>query len=453
MTTDDSQYEKFKQMTQKPVDGLVRHFAAPTVVSMLITAFYNMVDTFFVGRLGSSATGAIGVIFSLMALIQAIGFCFGHGSGNYISRKLGERDVSEAAVMAVVGFVSSFLAGLIIMVVGLLSMSQLALMLGSTPTIKPFAEQYMLYILLGAPFYASSLTLNNQLRLQGNAQKAMVGISIGAILNCIMDPLFIFTFGMGVSGAGLSTFISQVVSFLFLFYETQYGDAVSMSLKNFRPTRARYISILQGGIPSLSRQGIHCIAIILINHAMKLFGDNFFAAMTIIVRISNFLFAGAAGIGQGFQPVCGFNYGARLYHRVIQAFFYTLRLELYCLCALTLLLAVFTPQIIALFSNVPEVIRFGITAQRWQCFSIPLIGFCIVTSMLLQNINKYKQATVIALSRSGIFFIPAILILPHYFGMLGVMLAQPVADLCSFALTIPIQKNIIHHLKISARHV
>jgi putative MATE family efflux protein len=443
---DEAQQKKFEHMTREPVNHLVRQLAAPTIVSMLITALYNIADTFFVGRLGPSATGAIGVIFSLMALIQAVGFGFGHGSGNYISRKLGEKNIEEASIMAMVGFVSSFFFGLLILAVGMFTMSPLTMFLGSTTTIRPYAEQYMFYILLGAPFFASSLTLNNQLRLEGNAQKAMFGIASGAILNCFLDPLFIFVFNMGVSGAGLSTFISQIASFLFLLYETQHSDAVSLRLQHFRPTRARYIAILQGGVPSLCRQSIQCLANILLNHAMKLFGDNFFAAMTIVIRLSNFLFAGTAGIGQGFQPVCGFNYGARLYDRVRGAYLYTQRIALYFLCAFTILLAVFAPQIVALFSDVPEVIRLGIRAQRFQCISIPFMGFCIITSMLLQNINKYKQATIMALSRSGIFLIPSILILPHLIGMLGVMLAQPVADICSFALALPMQRKEMKEL-------
>ena len=448
--TDDIQQQKFLHMTTEPVARLVRGLALPTVISMLITALYNIVDTFFVGQLGPSATGAIGVTYSMMAVIQAIGFGFGHGSGNYISRKLGERHVNEASVMAMVGFVSSFLFGLIILALGLSILSPLTMFLGSTTTIRPYAEQYLFYILLGAPFFASSLTLNNQLRLEGDAGKAMIGIASGAILNCLLDPLFIFGFGMGVSGAGLSTFLSQVMSFLILIYQTQHGDAVRLRFANFRPTRARYVAILQGGIPSVGRQGVHCIANILLNHAMKVFGDNFFAAMTIIIRLSNLLFAGTAGIGQGFQPVCGFNFGAKLYGRVRQAYLYTQRFALVCLCVATFFLFVFASQIVGLFSNVPEVIALGITAQRLQCLSIPLMGFCIITSMLLQNINQYKQATILGLSRSGIFFIPALFIMAHFFGIWGIMLTQPVADLCAFALSIPLQLNILRSLKLKS---
>ncbi len=444
--TNKTQQKKFEAMTTLPVDRLVRHMAFPTVVSMLITAMYNIADAFFVGQLGASATGAIGIVYSLMAIIQAIGFGLGHGSGNYISRKLGERHVHEASIMATVGFVTSFLLGGLVMVVGIFNMPRLAMFLGSTPTIRPYAEEYLLYILLGAPFFASSLTLNNQLRLQGSAKKAMIGIASGAVINCLLDPLLIFGFGMGVAGAGLSTLISQVLSFAILVYQTQYGDVVSLRLHNFRPTKARYIAIIQGGMPSTGRQGVHCLGNILMNHAMKMFGDNFFAAMTIVIRLSNFIFAGTAGIGQGFQPVCGFNYGARRFDRVRKAYIYTQKMALCFLGTLTAVLFIFARPIMGLFSDEAGVVELGVQVQRWQCVSIPFMGYCIIISMLLQNINKYKQATIIALSRSGIFFVPAILVFPYFFGMFGVIIAQPISDLCSFATALPMQKKVIREL-------
>lgn len=435
-------------MTTEPVNRLVSRLAVPTVVSMLITALYNIVDAFFVGRLGPSATGSIGVVYSLMAIIQAVGFGFGHGSGNYISRKLGERNVREASVMAMVGAVSSFLFGLFVTITGLCLFDDVALWLGSTPTIKPYAEQYLLYILIGAPFFACSLTLNNQLRLQGNANRAMIGIAGGAVLNCLLDPLFIFGFNMGVGGAGLSTFISQLFSFLILLYGTEKSDAVNLRYINFRPTRARYLAILQGGAPSLCRQSTHSISTIVLNHVMKIYGDNFFAAMTVVLRLSNFIFAATAGIGQGFQPVCGFNYGARLYGRVREAYLFTQKTALVMLLSLTLLLAAFTPQIIEQFSNVDAVVNIGIIIQRIQCISIPFMGGCIISSMLFQNINKYKQATLIAVSRSGLFLIPILLILPPLTGIWGVIVAQPLADLCTFSLAMPMQNVLLRKLKM-----
>lgn len=434
-------------MTQSPVEPLVCSLAAPSVVSMLITALYNMVDTFFVGMLGASATGAVGVIFSLMAIIQAAGFGFGHGSGNYISRKLGEQNTREAQIMAALGFGSSFLFGLLILLLGMSSMHRLAMWLGSTPTICPYAEQYMFFILLAAPFFASSLTLNNQLRLQGNARFAMVGIGVGAVLNCLMDPVFIFLLDMGVRGAGLSTFLSQLVSFVILLWGNERSDAVKLRPRFFRPSRSRYFEMLAGGFPSTARQGLQCVASIVLNHCMKPFGDVAFAAMTIVIRLTNLVFAGTAGIGQGFQPVCGFNWGARQYGRVRAAYVFTERLALAFLLPVTLLLALFAPTIMEWFSHVGAVVSLSAVAQRWQCLSIPFMGVCILSSMLFQNVGLYGRATFIALCRSGLFLIPLVLVLPRYLGFTGIMLAQPLADLLTFACSYPLQHRFLLRLK------
>ena len=275
-----------------------------------------------------------------------------------------------------------------------------------------------------------------------------MGICIGALINCLLDPLLIFGAGMGIQGAGLSTFLSQVVSFSILLVMTQRGQTVvKLSWRNFRPSSARYLAILQGGLPSMGRQGVNCVSNVLLSHAMKLFGDPFFAAMTIVFRLSGFVYAITAGIGQGFQPVSGFNYGARRFGRVISAYMYTQKLTLTFLFVATLMLAVFAPWMIDCFTSSQEVVRLGTTALRWQCTTIPFIGIIMIGSMLLQNINRYKEATWIALSRSGIFFIPMILILPSFAGATGVMLAHPISDVLSFLTALPLLHKVVKELK------
>lgn len=445
----DEQQLKFERMTTRRVERLVAGLAAPSVLSMLITAFYNIVDTFYVGRLGSSATGAIGVAYSLMAIIQSIGFGFGCGSGICVSRKLGERDVAEASVVATVGFASALAAGACIALFGFLTLSVLPFWLGSTSTIAPLARRYMSYILVGAPFFAGSIALNNQLRLQGNARPAVVGIAAGAVLNCLLDPLLIFHFRMGVGGAGLATMLSQLLSLSLLLLATERSDAVKLRPRNFRPTRARYLAILRGGLPSVGRQGMQSVVNILLNHVMKAFGDNLFAAMTIVMRLSNFLFAVTAGIGHGFQPVCGFNYGARRFDRVLSAYFFTQRLAVGILLVLTALLFCLASAILGAFSSSSEVVRLGVLAQRLQCIGIPFMGFCIIAGMFFQNVGRYVQATVVSVSRNGIFFIPAIVVLPLLCGRLGVMLAQPVADLLSFLFIVWMHLSAVRSLRRS----
>ena len=331
------QEQKYIKMTTTPVEKLICSLAGPTIVSMLVTSFYNMADTFFVGKIGTSATGAVGIVFSVMAIIQAFGFFFGHGSGNYVSRKLGEKDFEEASRMAATGFVSAFLAGLVIMIVGLIFLEPLCYLLGATPTILPHAKSYLRIILIGAPYMTAALVLNNQLRFQGSAFYGMIGITSGAVLNIVLDPLFIYVFHMGVAGAALATIISQFVSFLLLLRGTGTGGNVHIDLRKFSPSIQRYKIIINGGSPSLCRQGLSSVSTACMNLMARPYGDAAIAAMSIVMRITNFAASIMTGFGQGFQPVCGFNYGARKFRRVQKGFWFCVRLSTVFLLGMSVL--------------------------------------------------------------------------------------------------------------------
>ena len=321
MEEDNAQQQKFKKMTETPVEPLICRMAVPTIISMLITSIYNMADTFFVGRIGTSATAAVGIVFSLMAIIQAIGFFFGQGSGNYISRKLGAREVEEASRMAATGFFSALLTGAAVMVLGFCFSESFCRLLGATETIMPYAQDYMRLILIGAPYMTAALVLNNQLRLQGNAFYAMIGLVSGGLLNIALDPLFIFGFGLGISGAALATILSQLVSFFLLLLGcNRVAGNLPIRFRHFSPSLARYRAIVNGGLPSLCRQGLASVATICLNTAAGPFGDAAIAAMSIVTRLTQFAASAVLGFGQGFQPVCGFNYGARRYDRVRRGF-------------------------------------------------------------------------------------------------------------------------------------
>ncbi|MCI1779393.1 MAG: MATE family efflux transporter [Bacteroidales bacterium] len=444
---EDAQEKKFRKMTTEPVEKLVRHFAVPTIISMLITALYNIVDTFFVSRINSSATGAIGVIFSLMAIIQATGFFFGHGSGNYISRKLGERDVENASKMAAIGFYSAFITGIVITVAGLLMLRPLAYLLGSTDTILPYAEQYMRFILLGAPFFTASFVLNNQLRLQGNAYFAMIGISVGAIINCILDPILIFTMKMGVSGAGLATLISQVISLVILMAGVKRSDAIDIKFSQFVPSKEKFTAIWQGGLPSLGRQSLNSISTIMLNQSIKSFGDPAIAALTITLRIFMLLFASTLGFGQGFQPVCGFNFGAGLYGRVKKAYGYSVRVGAIILIFFSIICEIWAPSIIGIFTDEARVLYLGKIALRLGSITFGLQSLIVVTNMLLQNINEYKGATLLAFGRQGLFLIPFVFLWKEMFGIIGIFLALPFSDLCAFILSYILVKRTFAKMK------
>ena len=430
--------DNYTFLTQAPVHRVIITMAIPTIISMLVTGLYNIADTFFVGKIDTQATAAVGIVFSLMFFVQAMGFFFGHGSGNYISRELGARRHENAVKMASTGFFSSFFFGLVILVLGEIFLTPLSLMLGSTATILPYTEDYMQVILLGAPFLTSSLTLNNQMRLQGNAKFAMFGIVTGAILNVILDPILIFTCGMGVSGAAWATVIGQAVSFVILFLMTRRGENIAIKFRNFSPSIQMYKEIFYGGSPSFMRQGLACIATMSLNLAAGVYGDSAIAAMSIVGRIAMLSFAVVIGLGQGFQPVCGFCYGAGLYDRLKEAYKFTVTIGTIFLIVLAIIGWMISGTLIGVFRDDPEVIAIGVVALRWQLCVFPVNALILASNMLAQTCRKPWRANILAAARQGLFFIPLIFILPSYFGLLGVEMCQAVSDVLSFMLTVPI---------------
>lgn len=430
--------DNYTFLTQAPVHRVIMRMALPTIVSMLVTSLYNMADTYFVGKINTQCTAAVGVSFSVMAVIQAIGFFFGHGSGNYISRKLGAKQTGDAARMAATGFFYSIGFGLVLAIIGRLFITPLSVMLGSTPTILPYTESYLGIIILGAPFMTGSFTMNNQMRFQGNAAFAMLGIVAGAVLNVALAPLFIFVFGMGISGAATATLISQACSFCILFAMTRRRQNIHIRPRNFTPSRQLAKEIVFGGTPSLSRQGLGSIATIMLNVAAGAFGDAAIAGMSIVGRTAYFVYSAIIGLGQGFQPLCGFCYGARLYDRVKEGYLYCIKLGTIFLIAAAVLGFVFAEPIVEEFRSDPDVVAVGAVALRWQLLTFPLIATIIVSNMLLQTIRKPLRANILAAARSGLFFIPLVLTLPRLYGLFGLEISQAVADVCAFAITIPI---------------
>lgn len=437
---------QFKRMTEDKLEPLICKLAIPTIISMLISSVYNMADTYFVGRIGTSATAAVGVAFSLMAMIQAIGFFFGHGSGNFISRAMGRQEYEDANTMAAVGFYSAIVGGLLVTLVGLIFLKPLALLLGSTDTILPYACDYMRYILLAAPFMTGSFALNNQLRFQGRATYAMIGITTGGILNMILDPLFIFGFDMGVAGAAVATMISQMVGFtILLIMVSKKGIPVKPSY--FKLKGYYYKEMFRGGLPSLARQGCGSIATLCLNNVAGAYGDPAIAAVSVVSRITMFAYSALIGYGQGFQPVCGVNYGAKLYDRVRAAFWFCVKSSFAIQLALAVLGFIFAEPLVTLLRDDPEVIAIGTRVLRFQCISFPLSGYVVFCNMMSQTIGMAGKATFLALSRQFLFFVPAIFLLEFLFGLAGLEGAQALADLCSFAVSIPIGLGILKHMK------
>ena len=440
--------EKFQQMTQTPVRPLICKMAVPTIISMLITTIYNMADTFFIGKLNStSASGAVGIAFSLMAVIQACGFFFGQGAGNNMSRELGHREKKRAEQLAATGFFSAALCGVLILVFGLLFLQPLTMLLGSTETIAPYAMDYIRIILLGAPYMTASLVLNNLLRFQGNAFYGMIGLTSGGILNILLDPILIFGCNLGISGAAWATIISQLVGFLILFYQCNHAGIVKIRLRNFRFSGALYRKIVNGGLPSLLRQGVASLA-------AKPYGDAAIAAMAIVSRIANFTNSVIIGFGQGFQPVCGYNYGARIYQRVRQGFWFCVQVSTVFLIVVSAVEWLLAPGFVELFrKGDPQVVEIGARALRLQCLTFPFFGWLIISNMMMQTMGKAVRASILGIARQGIFLIPFVLILPHCIGILGIQLAQPIADIISCLLAIPLQLQLLREMQREERRL
>ena len=430
--------DNYKFLTQAPVHKVILTMALPTIISMLVTSLYNMADTFFVSKINTQCTAAVGIVFSVMSVIQAIGFFFGHGSGNYISRKLGARQTGDARTMSATGFAYSLSFGLMLAIIGHIWLTPLATILGSTPTILPYTKQYLGIVLLGAPFMTASLTMNNQMRFQGNAAYAMYGILTGALINLLLDPLLIFGFALGIAGAAWATVLSQMCSFIVLFYMTRQNGGISINLRHYSPRLSFVKEIIFGGTPSLSRQGLAAFSTAALNVAAGVYGDAAIAGMSIVTRICFFIFAVIIGLGQGFQPLCGFCYGAKLYSRVKEGFFYCIKMGSIFLAFCAIVGFCFAHQIVAAFRHDPEVVAVGVAALRWQMTTFVLLPTIGLTNMLMQTIRKPIRANIVAAARSGLFFIPLIFILPHFLGLLGVEMCQAISDVLSFAVCLPI---------------
>ena len=439
---------QFDKMTRTPISQLIVTLSIPSVISMLVNNIYNLVDTAFVGRLGTSASGAVGIVFGFMSIIQAFGFMFGQGSGSILSRALGRRDRETASVTASSGFFGSLFFGAVISILGLLCLDDLVMALGSTVTIAPYARTYIFYILIAAPFMCSSLTLNNMLRYEGKAALGMIGLMSGAILNMIGDPILMFGLDMGIAGAGLSTAVSQIISwgillFMFLSGRTESRLSFRRALHAGVPV---YLDIMTTGFPSLLRQGLNSITTVLLNSHCALYGDAAVAAMSIVSRIIFFAFSIAIGIGQGFQPVSAFNYGAGKYSRIRKGYRFTMVLsEAIILIGCTLII-IFSGKLIGLFRDDPEVIAIGTRALRLQATAHLLLPPCMTTEMLFQSTGRRLNATFMSALRSGLLFIPSLLILARLRGLAGIQEAQPLSIVLSFPIAVIIAVHFFRNL-------
>lgn len=449
MNREEQQYIK---MTESPIKKLIITLGIPTIISMLVTAIYNLADTFFVSNIGVGderkyASGAVGVVFSLMAIVQAIGFMFGMGAGSLISSKLGEKKDEEAQVVASSAFYVAIVLGIIFSIICIIFMDPIMGMLGATEKVLPYARDYAIYIVFGFPVMIASFIMNNLLRAEGKSKLAMIGLTAGGILNIGLDPLFIYVFKMGISGAAVATLISQIISAIILLLMFLCKKSI-IRLSPFKITKDFnvYLEVIKIGLPSLCRQGLASIATILLNRQAGAYGDEAaLSAMGIVSKIFMVIFSMCLGIGQGYQPVCGYNYFAKKYSRVKEAMIFTFVFSLIFMTLFCLFFFVFAENVIKWFiDDDSQVIKIGKETLRYQCIALPFLTLNVISNMTFQSTKQKFKATLLSCCRQGIFFIPIILILPLINGMTGVEMTQALSDFLTFLFTIPF---FIHFLK------
>ncbi|MCR4672999.1 MAG: MATE family efflux transporter [Lachnospiraceae bacterium] len=433
---EERQYEK---MVLLPVESLVVRLAIPTIISQMVTMIYNLVDSYFVGKLGTSASAAVGIVVSLHALFQSVGLMFGHGVGTNLSILQGQGKEEEADQFLAVGLTISLVLSLIIMALGLVFLDPLMRLLGSTETILPYARTYGFYILISGPAFVASCMLNSIMRYEGRAVLAMVGLVSGGVLNMIGDPILMFRLGMGINGAGLSTAVSQYISLGILLYMFLSGKTIShLALINFFKYPARIMRIVKNGLPSMIRQVMNSVSTAVLNNCARPYGDAAISAMTITGRVMMFLAAIALGLGQGFQPAAAYNYGAGKYSRLRRAFRFTFIFAECLLGFFSIIGLIFPGRIVEIFRNDPAVIAIGIPAIRFMCLATIVQPINLLANMMFQGIGRSREAALMASMRSGIFYIPLLIILPKFIEITGIQCAQLIADLITLCVAIPI---------------
>jgi len=445
---EEKRQKQFLKMTTQPVGKLLFSLSIPTIISMMVTNIYNLVDTAFVGTLGTSQSGATGIVFGYMAILQAFAFMCGQGAGSVMSRRLGAQKIEEANIYASTGFFLSFGLGVMIAIISAVTLNPLLVLLGSTATIAPFAKIYISYILIAAPFFTASLTMNNLLRYEGKAKLGTIGLMTGAVINIAGDALFMFGFRMGIAGAGFSTALSQMISFsILLSMYLRKRTQTQISIRHLSRQVHTYWDIAATGFPSLIRQALNSIATVLLNRGAGIYGDEAVAAMSIVSRISFFAIAFALGIGQGFQPISSFNYGAGKKDRVRKAFWLAIISGTILLIVIAIPVYIFSDVLVARLRDDPAVIEIGTRALQLMALTFVFVPFTMMVEMGFQSTGARLLASLGSSLRSGIVLIPALLILQKVRGLAGIQEAQPVSMILTFVICIGLCKVFMDRLK------
>lgn len=433
----DIKMTQYDKMTKTPLVKLIVSLGIPTTISMLVTSLYNMADTYFVGTLGESPQAATGILFTLQAIIQAVAFMLGQGSGTMVSKALADRDKEEASEYVSTGFFTGIFFGLAFSIVGLLFLTPLMRFLGSTETILPYAKQYGACVLLSCPVVMGSFVLNNNLRYEGKSLYSMIGLVSGGIINILLDYLLVMVFEFGVLGAGIATAASQTISFsILLFFFRKMGES-KIRFSSMSRKANTYFTIMRVGFPALVRQGLASFSGGLLNNITRPFGDAAIAAMSVANRFSHFVMCVGLGIGQGYQPVAAFNYQAKYYNRVKKGLLATMGIAFCMVACLAIPSVIMAEHIVYAFQKSPAVMEVGVLPLRAACIGAMFLPFSIPVNMLYQSTRQVKASTFLSMLRNGLMLIPTLLITTHFWGLLGVQISQPLADIMTGFVSIP----------------
>ncbi|MCR5734812.1 MAG: MATE family efflux transporter [Lachnospiraceae bacterium] len=440
--TDDEQKreEKIRRLTSEPLYPLLVKMAVPSMVGMIVSTVYSMTDTYFVGKLDNvDLTASVGIVFSFISVIQAIGFWFGYGSGNYISRCLGKKDIKSAEEMAATGVLMAVITGFFILITGLPLVKGLSGLLGAAGgELRAATIRYLRITILTVPFVIVSNVLYNELRLAGSGSDSMIGLLVGMLLNMLLDPVFILVLKMDVAGAAVASMIGQISGTAVLYAATCRNGNIRIDLRKAVLNKKNIKEILTGGAPNFCRQGISSVSSVILNNADAAFGSYAIAALTIALRISYIAYALVIGFGQGFQPICAINYGAGKYDRIKKAFKLALITVSVFLVISVAFLAAETYPLVGGFTGEADVTKLSVRLIRAQCIILPFMGYYVLCGMFLQNIGRFKEATLVTVSENGLFLIPSVLILTRIFGLDGLVYCRPSASLAALCLSLSV---------------
>ena len=439
-----NQEQRRTMMLNEPIPSLITKMALPTIVAFLINSIYSLADTYFVSSLGTNATAAVSVNASLDQLIMMCGSMLAVGANSYIARLLGGNNDKKASQVLSTAFFTAFGIGALLSLFGTLFMTPMVRMLGATPTCEKYSIDYATYVLYAAPFMAANFVMNQCLRSEGSATLSMLGMGFGGILNIALDPLFIFYFDMGVAGAPLGTAISKWVTFVILIFPyLSRKSLLHLSILNYRPTWDIFSNIISVGSSSMFRSGLAVVSAIVLNSIAGSISDSVLAAVGVCNKIMMFPFGIILGFSQGFQPVAGFNWGAKRYDRVTESFRFSAKVALIGGVIMGVGLAVFSDVLIVLFAGSDaEMRRIGIICMVSQCIALPLHGWVAVVNMLCAGLGDGRGALVLSTSRQGLCFLPIVFPLAWIFGAYGVAVVQGVADVLSLVLAFPILRGV-----------